>query len=322
MRRRDFIKVMGGAVAMWPLATQAQQPKLPTIGFLGTGTSVSWLNWRAAFIQRLHELGWVEDRTVAIVYRWAEGRDERYTEITTEFVQLKVDVIVTSGAGVAAAKGVTSTVPIIFAVAPNPLAFVESLARPGGNVTGLSSQQPDLVGKRLELLREIAPGLRRLAVMANAGYSSAVLELGEVQKVAGDLGLEVVALKFRRAAEIVPVFDGLKDRADALYVCTDPIVVAERVRISTLAQFIRLPTVHSAREHVEAGSLMSYGVNIPDLFRRAADYVDKVLRGAKPADLPVEQPTKFDLVFNLATAKALGLAIPPPLLARADEVIE
>src|SRR5215831_1188194 len=317
MRRRDFIKVVGGAVATWPLATRAQQPKLPSIGFLGTGTSVSWLNWRAAFVQRLHELNWVEDRTVAIVYRWAEGRDERYTEITTEFVQLKVDVIVTSGAGIAAAKGVTSTVPIIFAVAPNPLAFVESLARPGGNVTGLSSQQPDLVGKRLELLREIAPGLRRLAVMANAGYSSAVLELGEVQKVAGDLGLEVVALKFRRAAEIVPVFDGLKDRADALYVCTDPIVVAERVRISTLAQFIRLPTVHSAREHVEAGSLMSYGVNIPDLFRRAADYVDKVLRGAKPADLPVEQPTKFDLVFNLATAKALGLAIPPPLLARA-----
>ena len=321
MRRREFITLLGGAAA-WTFTARAEQPKLPTIGFLGTGTSVSWLNWKAAFIQRLHELGWVEDRTVAIVYRWAEGRDERYTEITTEFVQLKVDVIVTSGAGVAAAKGVTSTVPIIFAVAPNPLAFVESLARPGGNVTGLSSQQPDLVGKRLELLREIAPGLRRLAVMANAGYSSAVLELGEVQKVAGDLGLEVVALKFRRAAEIVPVFDGLKDRADALYVCTDLIVVAERVRISTLAQFIRLPTVHSAREHVEAGSLMSYGVNIPDLFRRAADYVDKVLRGAKPADLPVEQPTKFDLVFNLATAKALGLAIPPPLLARADEVIE
>jgi putative ABC transport system substrate-binding protein len=321
MRRRAFIALLSAAAA-WPLTARAQQPKLPTIGFLGTGTSVSWNDWTAAFVKRLRELGWIEGRTVTIVYRWAEARDERYTEITAEFVRLKVDVIITSGAGVRAAKQVTSAIPIVFAVAPDPFALVATLARPGGNVTGLSSQQPDLAGKRLELLREIVPSLRRLAIMANVDSPSAVSEMGEVQKAAGALGLEVVALEIRRAAEIVPAFDTLKDRADALYVCTDPLVVAERVRISTLAQFVRLPTIHSAREHVEAGSLMSYGTNVSDLFRRAGDYVDKILRGTKPGDIPVEQPTKFDLVINLTTAKALGLTIPPSVLARSDEVIE
>jgi putative ABC transport system substrate-binding protein len=322
MRRREFIALLGGGAAMWPLAARTQQPKLPTIGFLGTGTSASWTQWTAAFVQRLRELGWIEGRTIAIVYRWAEGRDERYAAITAEFVRLKVDVIVTSGAGVDTAKRVTSAIPIVFAVAPTPLSLVASLARPGGNVTGLSSQQPDLVGKRLELLREVAPSLHRLAIMANVGYPSAAWEMGEVQKVADTLGLEVVALEIRRAPEIALAFETLKGRVDALYVCTDPLVVAERVRIATLAQFLRLPTIHSAREHVEAGSLMSYGANISDLFRRAGDYVDKILRGAKPADLPVEQPTKFDLVINLTTAKALGLTVPPSLLSIADEVIE
>ena len=200
--------------------------------------------------------------------------------------------------------------------------LVASLARPGGNVTGLSIQQTDLAGKRLELLREVVPGLRRLAILANVGNPAAVLEMGEVQAAARTLGLEVATLEIRRAEDIAPAFEALKGRADALYVCADPLVNTNRIRINTLALGARLPTMHGFREYVEAGGLMSYGPNFPDLFRRAADYVDKILRGAKPADIPVEQPTKFDLVINLTTAKALGLDVPPTLLARADEVIE
>ena len=281
--------------------------------------------WTAAFVQRLRELGWIEGRTVAIEYRWAEGRSERFAEIAAEFVRLKVDVIVTTwNRAVLAAKQATSVIPIVFALAGDPVGsgLVASLARPGGNVTGLSVQQTDLAGKRLELLREVVPGLRRLAIMANVGYPDAVLEMGEVQAAARTLGLEVVTLEIRRAEDIAPAFEALKGRADALYVCTDALVNTNRIRINTLALGARLPTMHGIREYVEAGGLMSYGANFPDLFRRAADYVDKILRGAKPADIPVEQPTKFDLVINLTTAKALGLDVPPTLLARADEVIE
>ena len=188
--------------------------------------------------------------------------------------------------------------------------LVASLARPGGNVTGLSIQQTDLAGKRLELLREVVPGLRRLAIMANVGNPAAVLEMGEVQAAARTLGLEVATFEIRRAEDIAPAFEALKGRADALYVCSDPLVITNRIRINTLALGARLPTMYGIREYVEAGGLMSYGPNFPDLFRRAADYVDKILRGAKPADIPVEQPTKFDLVINLTTAKALGLDDP------------
>ena len=276
-------------------------------------------------MQRLRELGWIEGRTVAIEYRWAEGRSERFAEIAAEFVRLKVDVIVTAGtAAVVAAKQATSVIPIVFAAAGDPVGtgLVASLARPGGNVTGLSNQSADLAGKRLELLREVVPGLRRLAIMANVGNPIGVLEMGEVQAAARTLGLEVVTLEIRRAEDIAPAFEALKGRADALYVVTDPLVNTNRIRINTLALGARLPTMHGIREYVEAGGLMSYGPNFPDLFRRAADYVDKILRGAKPADIPVEQPTKFDLVINLTTAKALGLDVPPTLLARADEVIE
>jgi putative tryptophan/tyrosine transport system substrate-binding protein len=262
---------------------------------------------------------------VAIEYRWAEGRSERFPEIAAELVRLKVNVIVTTGGAVLAAKQATTVIPIVFAVAADPVGsgMVASLARPGGNVTGLSVQAPELAGKRLELLREIIPGLRRLAILANIAYPPSLVEMNEVQAMARTLGLEVAALEIRRAEDIAPAFDALKGRADALYVCgSDSIVNANRGPINTLALVARLPTMHSLKFFVEAGGLMSYGARYPDLFRRAGDYVDKILRGAKPADIPVEQPTKFDLVINLTTAKALGLDIPVTVLARADEVIE
>jgi len=325
MRRREFITVLGGAAA-WPLAARAQQPgKLPIIGFLGAATPVATSQWTAAFMQRLRELGWMNGRNVAIEYRWAEGRAERYTEIAAEFVRLKVDVIVTySSPPVLAAKQATSIIPIVFATAGDPVGtdLVASLARPGGNVTGLSIQGPDLAGKRLELLREVVPGLRRLAILANVGNPAAVLEMREAQAAASTLGLIVEAAEIRRAEDIGSAFEALKGRTDALNVVPDPLVNANRVRINTLALGARLPTMHNFREYVESAGLMSYGPNLSDAFRRAADLVDKILHGAKPADIPVAQPTKFDLVINLTTAKALGLEVPPMLLARADEVIE
>ena len=325
MKRRDFMALLGGATVIWPLPLGAQQPaKLPVIGFLGTTTASAWGQWAAAFIQRLRELGWTDGRTVTIEYRWAQGRGERFAEIADEFVRLKADVIVTSGGAVAAAKQATSVIPIVFAVANDPVGggLVTSLSRPGGNVTGLSLQARDIAGKRLELFREAIPNLRRLAIFANVGYPAAVLEMGEVQTTATGLGLEVITMEIRRVSDIAPAFQMLKGRAEALYVCTDPLISTHRIRINTLALAARLPTMHSVREYVEAGGLMSYGANYPDLFRRAADYVDKILRGENPADLPVEQPTRFDLVVDLTIAKALGLELSPSLLARADEVIE
>jgi putative ABC transport system substrate-binding protein len=326
IRRRDFITALGGAAAGWPLAARAQQPgKPPTIGFLGANTPATQSQWTAAFSQRLRELGWIEGRTIAIEYRWAEGRSERAAEIAAELVRLKVDIIFTSGTTyVIAAKQATSVIPIVFALVSDPLGtgLVASLARPGGNITGLSLQQTDLAGKRIELLREVVPGLRRLAIMANVGNPQHVLEIGEVQAAALTLGLEAETFEYRRAQDFAPVFEALKGRAEALYVVGEPLITVNRTLINTLAQSARLPTMYGQRENAEAGGLMSYGANFPGLFRRAGDYVDKILRGAKPADLPVEQPTRFDLVINLKTAKALGLDVPPMLLARADEVIE
>jgi ABC-type uncharacterized transport system substrate-binding protein len=326
MRRREFITLLGGAAAAWPLAARAQQPgKLPTVGFLGAGTLSAWSVWVAAFVQRLRELGWTEGRTIAIEYRWAEGRSERFTEIGVEFVRLKVDVIVTVGTAVAALKQVTSAIPIVFAAALDPVGsgLVTSLARPGGNVTGLSMQSTELVTKRCEFLREILPDLRRMAVMGNADYPAALLEMREVEAVARTLGLEIDAAELRRAQDISPAFDAFRTRVQALYVCADALVNANNVRINTLALGARLPTMYATRSpFVEGGGLMAYGPNNADLFRRAGDYVDKILRGAKPADIPVEQPTKFDLVINLTTAKAIGLTIPESFLLRADEVIE
>jgi ABC-type uncharacterized transport system substrate-binding protein len=325
MKRREFITLLGGAVT-WPLAARAQQsPKLPTIGYMGASTPSTEGQRAAAFVKRLQELGWIEGRTIAIEVRWAEGRNERFAEIAAEFVHLKVDVIVTAGtAAVASAKRETSLIPIVFAVAGDPVGtgLVASLARPGGNVTGLSLQTTDLVGKRLELLREVVPRLSRLAIMGNVSTALAVLEMREAQATARTLGLEVATSEIRRAEDIAPAFDALKGSVDALYVVADPLVTTNRLRINILALGARLPTMHGQRDNVEAGGLASYGANFPDLHRRAADYVDKILRGNRPGDLPVEQPTKFDLVINLITAKALGLEVPPTLLARADEVIE
>ena len=277
----------------------------------------------AAFVQRLREIGWIEGRTIAIEYRWAEGRSERFAEIAVEFVRLKVDVIITGGSAAVAAKQATSIIPIVFVLGePVGTGLVATLARPGGNVTGLSNQQTDLPGKRLELLREVLPSLRQLAIMANVDYPEAVLEMRDVQAISKTLGLEVATVEIRRTEDISPAFEALKGRADALYIITDALVSTNRIRINTFALAARLPTMHGVREYVEAGGLMSYGADYSDLFRRAGDYVDKILRGAKPAEIPVEQPTKFDLVVNLITAEALGLTVPPSLLARADKVIE
>ena len=325
LRRRQFITLLGGAAAAWPLAAHAQQAgKLPTIGFLGATPSAESQRL-AAFVQRLRELGRTENRTITIEYRWAEGREERFAEIAAEFARLKVDVIVTVTTPASlAAKQATAVIPIVFAAVSDPVGtgLVASLARPGGNVTGLANQISDTGGKKLELLREVVPGLRRLAIMANVGNPASVLEMREVQATARALGLEINTSEIRRAEDIAPAFVALRDRADALYLCPDPLMNTNRTRINILAVGARLPTMHGVREYVEAGGLLSYGPNTPDQFRRAADYVDKILRGAKPGDIPVEQPTKFDLIINLTTAKALGFEVPPTLLARADEVIE
>ena len=314
MRRREFVSLFGGAAASspaWSRVAHAQQ-RTPTIGFLGVSTAASWTDWTAAFVSRLGELGWTDGRNVAIEYRWAGGLAERYPEIAAEFVRRKVDIIVTGGIAVPAAKQATSTIPIVFALAADPLAgsLVTSLARPGGNVTGLSAQSSGTASKRVEILREIIPSLRRIAVIGNAAYAASVEEMREVQAVASRLGLQVDRFEIHRAEDIAPAFERLKTGAQAPYVCTDTLANANCVRINILALGARLPTMHGLREYVDPAGLMSYGPSISDLFRRTAEYVDKILRGAKPGDIPVEQPTKFELVINLTVAKALGLEAP------------
>jgi putative ABC transport system substrate-binding protein len=322
MRRRDFITLLGGMAVAWPVTARAQQAgRLPTIGYLGNTTPSIQTTYLAAFVQRLRALGWVEGRTIAIEYRWAEGRSERYAEIAAEFVRLRVDVIVTAGnAPVIAAKQATSVIPIVFAVTGDPLAdgVVASLAHPGGNVTGLSNQQVDTTAKRVELLREVFPGVHSLAILASRGASV----VGEIREAARKLGLDVLIFELEQAGDIVPAFDAFKGRVDALLIPANPLTNTNGIRINILAAAARLPTMYANRDNVVAGGLMSYAPNIPDQYRRAAEFVDKILRGAKPADIPVEQPTKFELVVNLTTAKALGLKIPETILVRADEVIE
>jgi putative tryptophan/tyrosine transport system substrate-binding protein len=322
MLRREFITLVGGAAVASPLAARAQQAgKLPTIGFLGADAT-AFAPWTAAFVAHMRELGWIEGRTITIEYRWSQGRTERYAEIAAEFVRLKVDVIVTVGSAVPTVKQATTVIPIVFAVGIDPVGsgLVANLAKPGGNVTGLSLQAANLAGKRLELLREVVPQLRRLAIIFNIGNDQTVLEMSETQAAARTLGLEVAPLEIRRADDIAPAFE--KARADALYVVVDQLLVANRLRIFTLALGARLPTMFSTRDFVQAGGFMSYGPNYSDLFRHSADYVDKILRGTKPGEIPVEQPTKFELVINLTTAKALGLTIPESFLLRADEIID
>ena len=282
------------------------------------------MSWSAAFAERLQELGWFEGRTVAIEYRWSEGRPERVVEIAAEFVQQKVDLIVAYGGAVTTLKQATASIPIVFAVAVDPVGvgLVANLSHPGGNVTGLSLQVTDAAGKRLELLRDVVPKLGRLGLLFDAGYAAAVQEKGEVQVVARTLGLEVVPQEIRRAEDIAAAFDALKGQVDALYLTESALTFTNGKTITTLALNAQLPMTCANAETARAGALLSYGPNFPALFRRAAEIVDKVLRGTKPGDIPVEQPTKFDLAINLKTSNALGLTISHNLLVLADEVIE
>ena len=265
MQRREFITLIGGAAVTWPLAAHAQSAKTPTIGFLGASTSSAWNEWTAAFVGRLRELGWVDGRTVTIEYRWAEGRSERFVEISAEFVRLKVDVIVTVGSAVAAAMQATSTIPIVFAIASDPVGdgVVASLARPGGNVTGLSTQTNELVGKRIELLRQVLPNLRRLAVLTNVNPAG-VRKITEVRAVARKFGIDVEVLEIQRAEDIAPAFGALKNGVEALYVSPSALVNANIARINTLALGARLPTIHPFREYLGAG-LMAYGAKNANL---------------------------------------------------------
>jgi putative ABC transport system substrate-binding protein len=325
MRRRDFIVGLSAATA-FPFTARAQQrPKQPTIGFLGSATAAAWRSWVARFTQQLRDLGWIEGSTVAIEYRWAEGRDERYAQFAAEFVRLKVDVIVAPAtAAAAAAKQATAVIPIVFVVAGDPVGtgLITSLARPGGNITGLTTLATDLAGKRVEILREVVPALRHLAILVNVGNPASVLEAGQVRAAALTLGIEAAKAEIRTGEDVASAFETLKGQAGALYVVVDPLMATHRTRINTSALAAGLPTMYGNRDYAETGGLMSYGPSFPELFRRAGSHVDKILRGVKPADIPVEQPIRFDLVFNGKTAKALGLTIPVPLLAIADEVIE
>jgi putative tryptophan/tyrosine transport system substrate-binding protein len=325
MKRREFITLLGGAAASWPLAARGQQMKRPTIGLLGGATASAQAQWTAAFVQRLRELGWVEGQTVEIEYRWAEGRFERSPAIIAEFVRLEVDVIVTHATpNVVAAKQATSVIPIVFPSAGDPVGngLVASLARPGGNVTGLSIQSSELAQKVVQLLRELLPNLGRLAILYRIGNPVTELQMDAVKATAGRFGLDVIIVEIRRAEDIEPAIEALEGRTDALIIPSEPLYNTNRIQINSLALRAQLPTIYFDRMYVETGGLMSYGPNWPSIWRRAAEFVDKILRGAKPADIPVEQPRTFELVINVKTAKALGLTLPRRLLARADELIQ
>lgn len=262
---------------------------------------------------------------MTIVYRWADGKPERASEFAAELVRLGVSVIVThSNAGVTAAKRATSTVPIVFGAMGDPVdaGLVTSLTHPGGNITGQSLQQTDAAGKRLEILHELVPGLNRLGILYNTNNRAAMLEMDQVRLAARKLDLEIIAAKLSGADDILPAFDDIRGRVDALYFCNDPLLTAYRTRLAILSAAAHLPTAFNFRENVEAGGLLSYGPNVRELFRHAAEMVDKILRGTKPGDIPIEQPTKFDLIVNLTTARALGINVQTLMLTRADEVIE
>jgi putative ABC transport system substrate-binding protein len=326
MRRREFITFVGSAAVAWPFAARAQQTaRTQTIGFLGASTQSATGVWADAFVQRLNQLGWSEGHNLAIVYRWADGKPERASAFAAELVRLGVSVIVThANMGVAAAKQATSTVPIVFGAMGDPVdaGLVVSLTHPGGNITGQSLQQTEAAAKRLEILHELVPGLKRLGILSNTNNRAAMLEMDQVRLAARTLDLEITAAKLRGVDDILPAFDEFKGRVDALYFCNDPLLTANRTRLAILSAAARLPTAFNFRENVEAGGLLSYGPNVPELFRHAAEMVDKILRGTKPGDIPIEQPTKFDLIINLTTARALGINVPPLMLTRAEEVIE
>ena len=325
MKRRAFIALIGGAAA-WPFAARAQQAeKKYTVGILSAGGENTALS--VAFADALRELGWVEGRNVVFKYRYAENRRERLPELAADLVRLKVDVIAAAGTlAPLAAKRATATIPIVMTAAGDPLGsgLVASLARPGGNVTGMSLMAPDLGGKRLELLKDVLPRLSRVAVLWNAANPYSALVFKETQTGGQTLGIEVQSLEVRDPDDFDGTFEAVRrQHPEALITVEDPLTVGHRKRIADFAVEHQLPSLHGVREFAAAGGLMSYGASLADLFRRAAGYVDKILiMGAKPADLPVQQPTKFEFVINLKTAMALGLRIPDKLVALADEVIE
>ena len=326
MKRREFITLLGGAAA-WPLEARAQQPALPVIGYLDVTSASERTYIVAAFRQGLIEVGYVEGHNVAIEYRWADGDYAWLSEMAAELVRRQVSLIVTSGAaaGALAAKNATSAIPIVFAVGQDPvkLGLVESLARPGGNATGVNFLTNELVAKRLGLLRELVPNAARVAVLVNPSDVIADRIVGDAQAAAQAAGLELVLLNASTSREIDAAFATLaQERANALFVGPGAFFNARRIQLVMLAAHHRIPSTYSVRAYAEAGGLMTYGTNQAEMFRQVGSYAGRVLKGAKPADLPVVQSTKFELVINLNTARALGLEVPSTLLARADAVIE
>ena len=322
MKRREFVALLGSTAVIWPLIAEGQQQPR-TIAIIGH-TPAGYGPWAAALVERLGQLGWIEGRTVQIEYRWSEGRRERVAEFASELVSQKVDLFVTYGSAAVTLKQATTSIPIVFAPAIDPvgIGLVASLSRPGGNITGISFQQAEIASKRLELLREIVSGLGRLAILYDATYPASAREADNVQTSALQLGLAVMPVGVQSSDDMAPAFGAFKGQVGAIYLVDNALIDRNRTRVIALALDAKVPLAATSSEWAKAGALVSYGPNYTDLFRRAAEIVDKILRGTKPGDIPVEQPTKFDLVINLKTAKALGLSIPDKILAVADEVIE
>lgn len=327
MKRREFITLLGGAAATWPLAARAQQPaKIPRIGFLGNSTATMEANLIGPLRDGLRELGYEEGRNVIIEFRWADGKYDQFPALVAELLAAKVDVIITAGTpATLAIKKATSTVPLVFIAVGDPVGtgVVPNLGRPGGNITGLSSIAPDLEGKRLELLREVVPKLSHVAFFLNPANAFHTASMRQARVAAQSLGIKLQPMEVNKSEQLDGAFASIvKEKPDALLILADRIFLHNRKRMMEFAIQQRLPSVNAYRELVEAGGLISYGPSYEDMHRRAAVYVDKILKGTKPADLPIEQPTKFTLLINLKTAKTLGLTVPPTLVARADELIE
>ena len=327
MKRREFIILVGASTVVWPLAARAQRSaKVPRVGFLGNSTAALEANLIGPFREGLRELGYEDGRNIVIEYRWAEGRYDRFPALIAELIAAKVDVIVTAGTPASlAVKKATTSIPLVMIAVGEPVetGLVASLARPGGNITGVTSIAPEIEGKRLELLREVVPSVSHIAVLWNAGSPVQVIQERETRAAAQVLGMKMLSLGVRTREQIEEAFATIvRERPHALLVLADRLFLHHRMRIMQFASQQRLPGVHAYRELVEAGGLMSYGPSYADMHRRAAAYVDRILKGTRPADLPVERPAKFVLVVNLKAAKALGLTIPPSVILRADTVIE